>query len=412
MRELYIECNMGIAGDMLMSALSELVPDSDGFVKRLNKAGIPGVKAVKEKSAKCSITGTHIRVFVNGEEESEEMHHHHHHHDHEHHHDHHHEYGHDHHHHEHHHSSLGDISALIDSLKVSEWVKENAKAVYRIIAEGEGYVHGKEITDIHFHEVGTADAVADIVGCCMLMEKIGADKITASPVRTGFGRVRCAHGYLPIPAPATAYILKGLPQYAGNIEGELCTPTGAALLKHFAGDFGRMPLMRVEKTGYGMGSKDFPVANCVRVFLSEGGADYKTDNVLELVCNIDDMTGEDLAFACERIFEAGALDVCTIPCGMKKSRPGIILLCICKEEKRESIVNAVFKHTSTIGLRVKPCERYVLERREETAETELGFVRVKISETGDIKKVKAEFDDIEKIARDNNISLSEVRKKI
>lgn len=401
MRELYIECNMGIAGDMLMSALCELIPDSDCFIKRLNEAGIPEVKVVKEKSVKCGITGTHIRAFIKGKEESENIHKHNH------------EHSHHHHEHEHHHhSSLGDISSLIDSLNVSQWVKENAKAVYKIIAEGEGYVHGREITDIHFHEVGTADAVADIVGCCMLIEEIGADKFTSSAVKTGFGQVKCAHGILPVPAPATAYILKGIPQYAGNIEGELCTPTGAALLKHFSENFGQMPLMNVEKTGYGMGSKDFPAANCVRAFLGESKTDYKTDKVWELVCNLDDITGEDLAFACKRIFENGALDVCTIPCGMKKSRPGIILLCICNENSKDNVVKAIFKYTSTIGLRIKPCDRYILNRKEETVETELGSVRLKISETGEIKKVKAEYDDLEKTAKNNNISLSEVRKTI
>lgn len=410
MRELYIECNMGIAGDMLMSALSELISDPEDFVKRLNGAGIPKVKAIREEAVKCGIRGTHIRVLIGGEEEEEALHSHH-----EHHHDEHNHYSkhsHDEHYH-HHHSSLSHIYGLIDSLNVSRQVKENAKTVYKIIAEGEGYVHGREITDIHFHEVGTADAVADIVGCCMLMEEIGAEKITASAVRTGFGQVSCAHGILPVPAPATAHILRGIPQYSGDIEGEMCTPTGAALLKHFSEGFGERPLMRVEKTGYGMGNRDFPAANCVRAFLGESQAEksaYKTDSVWELVCNLDDMTGEDLAFACERIFEAGALDVCTIPCGMKKSRQGIILLCICKEEQKEAAAAAIFKHTSTIGLRVKPCERYILDRREEIIKTEREEARVKISEGKNIKKIKAEFDDLEKTALENGLSLSEARK--
>ncbi|MCD8091146.1 MAG: nickel pincer cofactor biosynthesis protein LarC [Clostridiales bacterium] len=433
MRELYIECNMGISGDMLMSALSELVPDADGFIERLNAAGIPNVSVIREKAVKCGITGTHIRVFVNGEEEGEAMHEHHHHHEHghepelkrtlplpsslfpfgktEHHHSHEHEQEH-HHHHHHHHSGFNDITALIDSLNVSERVKTDAKAVYKIIAEGEGHVHGKEITDIHFHEVGTMDAVADIVGCCMLMEEIGAGKISASSVRTGFGNVSCAHGILPVPAPATAYILRGIPQYSGNIEGELCTPTGAALLKYFSKGFGTMPLMTVEKTGCGMGSKDFPVANCVRVFSGESKSDFKTDSVLEITCNLDDMTGEDLAFACERIFEAGALDVCTIPCGMKKSRQGIILLILCKEAEREAVAGSIFKHTSTIGLRIKPCERYVLERKAAEVETKFGTVKTKISKFGEIEKTKAEYSDLERIAKENNISLNEVRKNI
>ena len=169
----------------------------------------------------------------------------------------------------HHHASLGNISALIESLSVSDTVKTHALAVYSLIAEAESYAHGVPVSDIHFHEVGTLDAVADIVGVCLLMEMIAPDKIIVSPVHVGSGQVRTAHGILPVPAPATAYILKGIPFYSDGIKGELCTPTGAALLKHFAGSFSNMPMMQVERIGYGMGKKDFEAANCVRTFLGE-----------------------------------------------------------------------------------------------------------------------------------------------
>lgn len=262
MNTLYIECNMGAAGDMLMGALSELVDDSEGFVAKMNALGLPGVNVSREQSTKCGIVGTHMRVTVNGEEEAEHSHGHEHGHDHEH----------DHthaHHHEHHHAAMSDIERMIGGLDLSEAVKARALKVYRAIAEAESHSHGRPVEQIHFHEVGTADAVADVVGVCELIERIAPERIVVSPINVGSGMVRCAHGLLPVPAPATAHILRGAPMYGSAMRGELCTPTGAALLVALADEFGPMPLMRVSRIGYGMGTKDFPAANCVRVYLGE-----------------------------------------------------------------------------------------------------------------------------------------------
>ena len=274
MKTIYIDCQMGAAGDMLMGALLELVPDQEGFLERLNQAGIPGISVEAQKSVKCGITGTHMSVLVKGEEEesldvsrevkpleSE--------HDHKQVHHHHHSHGHDHGHHHHSHFSMEDITRIIDSLNVEDKVKEDVKNIYQIIAQAESQVHGRSVAEVHFHEVGAMDAVADITGCAMLFHELGAEKIMASPVTTGYGQVRCAHGILPVPAPATALILQGIPCQAGRIEGELCTPTGAALVKYFAGEYGRMPEMIMEKIGYGMGKKDFEAANCIRAILGE-----------------------------------------------------------------------------------------------------------------------------------------------
>ena len=273
MKTLYIECNMGAAGDMLMSALLELHPNADEFLNRLNKLGIPNVTVSKTASVKCGITGTHIDVSVNGEHEDEHMHDHHH----------------DHHHH-HHHTGMHEIEHIIEHFDIPEKVRTDILAVYHLIAEAESHAHGCEIEQIHFHEVGQMDAVADITGVCMLIHELGIDKIIASPIHVGCGQVQCAHGILPIPAPATAYILKDIPIYGGNVQGELCTPTGAALLARFVDEFGNMPVMRVSKIGYGMGTKDFDTANCIRVMLGE--TESETQQVLELKCNIDDMTAE------------------------------------------------------------------------------------------------------------------------
>ncbi len=415
MKTLYIDCGMGAAGDMLTAALLELLPEPDAFLEKLNSLGIPDVVFGREKSVKCGITGTHITVKVHGEEETEHTHDHghHHEHEHEHHHDHDHDHGHEHHHdHEHHHShtSMHDIGHIVEHLDLPEKVRADILAVYGLIAEAESYVHGVPVTEIHFHEVGTMDAVADITAVCMLMNELAPDRVVASPVHTGSGSVRCAHGILPVPAPATAYILRDIPIYGGKIDGELCTPTGAALLKRFVNEFGDMPVMTLKAAGYGMGHKDFERANCVRVLLGET-AD-SAGEVTELSCNVDDMTAEDISFAMERLFEGGAREVFTVPAGMKKSRPGTLICVICDTKDAENIAELMFRHTTTIGVRETPIKRRVLERHTETVDTPLGTVSRKVSSGYGVTRVKYEHDDLEMLARKHGISIGEVRRKL
>lgn len=379
MKTLYFECNMGAAGDMLMSALCELIPDPDVFIDRMNGLGLPGVQFIRQKSVKCGIEGTHISVVVRGHEEHE--------HD-----------GHEHHHHDHHHAHMEDICSIIDGLPLTEWVRVQAKQVYNVIAQAESAVHGVPVEHIHFHEVGSLDAVADVVGTCLLMEMIRADRIVVSPVHVGSGHIRCMHGILPVPAPATAHILMGVPTYGGTIRGELCTPTGAALLKHFAHQFGNMPVMAVKKIGYGMGNKDFECANCVRVMLGE--TDEAGDSVVEIACNLDDMTGEAIGFAAELLRKKGALDVYAVPIQMKKNRPGVMLCCLCKPADQEKFAMLMLKHTTTIGVRCHKFERYTLEREFYTEETPNGPVRMKRSFGYGIEKVKPEFDDVSALIED------------
>lgn len=404
MKTLYIDCGMGAAGDMLTAALLELLPEPDGFVEKLNAIGIHDIVFEKEQSVKCGITGTHITVKVHGEEESEEMHGHHH-HEHKHHHDH--DHNHDH---LHHHTSMHDIEHIVEHLNVPEKVRADILAVYGLIAEAESYVHGKPITEIHFHEVGTMDAVADITAVCLLMNEISPDEVIASPVHVGSGSVHCAHGILPVPTPATAYILREIPIYGGKIESELCTPTGAALLKHFVTRFGDMPVMKTQAIGYGMGRKDFERANCVRVLLGET-AD-KTDDISELSCNVDDMTAEDIAFAAEQLFEAGAKDVFTVPCGMKKSRPGTLITVLCDKIESERFAKLILQYTTTIGVRETAAKRYVLDRCEEKVQTRFGEVRKKVSSGYGVTRVKYEHDDLARIAREQDMSIEDVRKKL
>ena len=414
MKTLYLECNMGAAGDMLMAALLELVPDKEAFIRQINALGIPHVKLEAVPSIKCGITGTHISVTVDGaEEESEDVGHHHDHHNehdhshsHNHEHEHNHQHSHDHNNQEHHHTGLHEIEHILSHLKLSEKVSQDVLAVYRLIAEAESHAHGKPVDQVHFHEVGMMDAVADIVGVCLLIEKIAPERILASPIHVGSGQVRCAHGILPIPAPATAHILRDVPVYGGAVRGELCTPTGAALLKHFVSEFGEMPVMKASKIGYGMGKKDFEAANCVRAFLSED--EENGDKIVELCCNLDDMTPETIGFAQERLFEGGALDVYTTAVGMKKCRPGVLLSCMCREEDRENMIQLIFKHTATLGVREYICKRYTLNRTERVESTPYGNVRIKKAEGWGITREKAEYEDIAKIAREHDLSFSDL----
>ena len=265
MKVLYIDCGMGAAGDMLTAALLELLPEAEqaAFIERMNTLGLDGVNVTREKAVRCGIQGTHVRVTVGGEEEAsldagDDC-------DHRHEHD-------DHGgaQHSHAHTGIHGIEHIVrDHMDISAAAKDDVMAVFDLLARAESEVHGVPVRDIHFHEVGTMDAVADITAVCLLMEMLAPDRVVVSPIHVGSGYVRCAHGILPVPAPATANILKGVPIYSTDMKGELCTPTGAALLKHFADDYGSMPVMKAEAIGYGMGSKDFAKANCVRVLLGE-----------------------------------------------------------------------------------------------------------------------------------------------
>jgi len=425
MKTLYLDCSMGAAGDMLTAALLELLPDPAGFVEKLNRLGIPGVEYRAEPSVKCGITGTHITVTVHGAEEEQgsgiehqgsgikdqgsgaslHPHEHHHEHEHEHHHEHDHEYGH------HHHNDLHGIGHLVrDHMGLPEAVQQDVLAVYRLIADAESRVHGVPVEEIHFHEVGTMDAVADVTAVCLLMRELAPEQVLASPVHVGAGQVRCAHGIMPVPAPATAELLKGIPIYGGAIQGELCTPTGAALLRYFVTSFGPMPPLRIRAVGYGMGKKDFPAANCVRALL--GDSEDSTDQVLELACNLDDMSPEAIGFAMERLLEAGALDVWTQAIGMKKSRPGVLLSVLCKPKDRDAMTSLLFRYTTTLGVRSCVKQRSVLDRSIETRQTAFGPLRLKRAYGFGVKREKYEYEDLARIAKEQGLSLDAARELV
>lgn len=381
MKILYFDCAMGAAGDMLAGSLLELFPDREKVLGELNNLGIPGVEFIAERSCKCGITGTHLRVLISGEEESEHC---------------------------HHHTGMAEIAHIAEHLLVSPKVRAQLLGVYDAIAQAESQVHGKPVEQVHFHEVGAMDAIADITAVCYLLEKLQAEKIYASPVHVGSGQVKCAHGILPVPAPATALLLEGIPIYGGEIKGELCTPTGAALLRYFVAEFGAMPPMAVEKIGYGMGKKDFSAPNCVRAMV--GMATGSKNDALELSCNLDDMTGEEIGFATEALLNAGALDVYTTPIFMKKNRPGIQLSVLCRPEEQEQFIKLMFRHTTTLGIREQVFRRYTLTRRTETVQTPYGAARKKCAEGYGVTKEKYEYEDLARLAREQDIPLKDVIK--
>ncbi len=416
MKILYLDCGMGAAGDMLAGALVSLLSkeEQESFIKMINNIGVDGVKVSISDDAKCGITGKHFKVEIDGvEEHSHDVHEHEHHHEHEQEHGHHHEHGDGHNdndNHGHHHHGTGPFPKELETVAEKLDCPNDIQKVYELLAEAEAKVHGKDVSEIHFHEVGMKDALIDIASVVYLMNKLKVDKVVVSPVNVGFGKVKCAHGILPVPAPATAELVKGIPTYAGRFEGELLTPTGAALLKYYADEFSYQPLMNVIKCGYGTGNKNFESANVVKAVLGEVTDELISENVIELNCNVDDMSAEDMAYATKALIENGAKDAFVTPVIMKKGRSGMLLTVLCSAIDKERFVSLIFKHTSTIGIRVKETERIILNRHEETVHTKLGDVRVKYSEGYGVKREKPEFEDLRKLAEENNISVAEARK--
>ena len=395
MKTLYLECHMGAAGDMLMAALYELLDEDRKkvFLDTMNGLGLPGVEVAPVAVKTGGIAGTHMKVTVHGREEHE--HHHEHHHDH----DQHHERRHEH----HHHATPGHIGEIINGLSLPQEVRDRARRVYDAIAQAEAQAHGCGVGDVHFHEVGAMDAVADVVGVCYALHLLDPDLITASPVHVGSGTVKCAHGMMPVPAPATANLLTGVPIYGGEVQGELCTPTGAALLKTFVQSFGPMGEMDVEKIGYGVGTKEFSQqANCVRAFWGEEEP-RESGDIVELVCNIDDMTPEALAFACQRLLDAGALDAYTTPGTMKKGRPGWVLTVLCGPDREDGIVRQIFAHTTTNGLRSRLAKKLYLKPDVRQVQTQWGPVRVKTARGFGVTRAKPEFEDVAALAREHGL---------
>ena len=331
---------------------------------------------------------------------------------------------HHHHDHEHHHAHRGmhEIEAIVEGLSVSDKIKRDILGIYQLIARAESKAHNRPVEEIHFHEVGAMDAIADITAACVLLDDLHVDKIISSPINVGSGWVRCAHGILPVPAPATSHILAGVPIYRSMIPGELCTPTGAAILRYFAAEFEHAAIMSYEKVGYGLGTKEFDRLNCIRAYLgqcivkqnSTACLDLRQEasQLVQLECNLDDMTPEYIGYAMEQLFKAGALDVWTQSIGMKKNRPGTMLCCLCTLEKREDMIRAIFAHTTTLGIREIEIRRHELDRQIIHKETAFGEIHIKKSSGYGIEREKPEFEDIVRAAEASGGSALDIWKKL
>jgi len=308
---------------------------------------------------------------------------------------------HDHHSHGHHHRNLSDVLEIIRQAGYSQAIEQNANAVFRTLAEAEAMVHGTSIDEIHFHEVGAVDAIVDIVGTCICLELLGIQNITASPVPTFHGFVNCAHGKLPLPAPAVAELLKGIPWRTLDIEGELVTPTGAAILKTLAKSFGTMPAMTCTSLGYGCGKKDFGIPNLLRAFVGECQESIVfSDAVTIIETNIDDMNPQLYDEVINQLLESGALDAYLTNIQMKKGRPATQLTVLCKPLDTDNICEVVLKQTTSIGVRIHQESRICLERRTEIVETVFGPINVKIShKNGSIYNIKPEYSECLAAAR-------------
>ncbi len=422
MKRLFLDCQMGIAGDMLTATLLGLVDNPEMWIANLNQMGIPDVIYTLIPKEDKGLQGCRVAVTINGIEESEhhkgsphDQHHTDHHHAH-------HEHGEtdthedhsDHHIHSEYHvhgRGLQGVMDIINSLSISDTCKQNAINVYQLVAQAEAKVHKSTVTQIHFHELGMLDAIADIVAVCVLLEALKFDEIIISPIHVGTGTVHCAHGELPVPAPATMELLAGIPMYTDyQIKGELCTPTGAALAKYFGTAFSHMPVMTPTKVSYGFGTKQFERPNCIRAFVDI--VNDLEDTIIEMACNLDDMTPEEIGYAVEQLLLSPALDVFTTPIMMKKQRPSTMLTVLCKIDDIDSVRDLIFKHTTSLGIRYHRCERYILSRSAGDIDWEGNRIAFKTSSGFGVERHKYEYDSLAAIAKQNDMSLLDLKRQL
>ncbi|MBC2606645.1 nickel pincer cofactor biosynthesis protein LarC [Pelagicoccus albus] len=395
---LYIEPFSGIAGDMLLSALCELTDAYEEIKELPSRLHLPDGKIEIQRLNKNGISCRHIKIIDTGEHGE-------------------HTHTHDHggvpHTHSHGaHRHLSDILNLIEKAHISDGAKEIAKAIFLIIGESESRIHDIPLDTIHFHEVSGVDSILDIVGCAVLLDKLDVTQTFADPVCVGFGQVNTQHGKLPVPAPATADILKGIPTYKGEEAGERCTPTGAAILKFLSPRF-ESPSRPTKAIAYGPGQKDFEAANVVRVSLLEDDIETAT-SIWIVETNLDDMSPELLGLHFqEGLLEAGAVDFHFSQVTMKKGRPGLTLCALTPKENRDAVAEYILENTTSIGVRFYPAKRRILSRKKITLETKLGTVLAKETETpSGSKKRKIEYDSLVGLAEKHGISVSEAKRRI
>ena len=379
---LYFDCFAGISGDMTVGALIDLGADEKELLQSLDSLHLHGYRIEIKKALKNGISGTDFNVII----EEEHSHHSHHHH--------------------HHSRNLSVISEIINSSALDSSVKELSLKMFHEIAAAESKIHAKSIDEIHFHEVGAIDSIVDIVASAICLNMIKPDKIISSPLNLGEGTVECAHGVFPVPAPATAEILKGIPVYSSGIKKEMTTPTGAAIIKCIAQEFSSFPAMKIDSTGYGLGKRNLEVPNVLRVVVGE--MDYSEKKVM-IETNIDDMSGEIYSYLMNKLFESGALDFFITPVIMKKSRPAHVLSVLCESGKVDALEEIIFTETTTFGTRRYEVERSELERTISKVKTSYGEISVKKGYlNGKYLKFSAEYDECAEAAKKHGVPVREV----
>jgi len=383
MKIAYFDCFSGISGDMTVSALLDAGLKIETLEKELKKLSLSGYRLEVNKVIKKGISATQFKVEI--KEEGVER-------------------------------RFKDILDIFEKSKLDEEIKEEAKKIFLDIAQAESKIHQKDIDKIHFHEVGGLDCIIDITSTVIGIKKLGIKEVYSSALPLGKGFVECAHGVIPVPAPATLELLKDIPTYSGEIESEMVTPTGAAIISTLAKGFGGRPLMRIEKTGYGAGEREFPIPNLLRVSIGEKilkdeklKDGYVSDDAILVETNIDDMNPEYYDYIMDRLFSQGALDVFLTPIQMKKNRPAHMLSIIVYEQNLKEILEVLFSESTTLGVRIREIKRLKLAQRIFIAETRYGKIKVKVGIVkGIIKNVAPEYEDCKKIAKQYKIPLKEV----
>lgn len=391
-KTLYFDCFSGISGNMTLGALIDLGIETDKFISELKKLSLDGyeIKITHEKSN--GISGTYVNVVLDKQESGHASHSHSH-------------------EHSHHMRNLADIEKIIDQGDLSTSVKDFSKKVFREIARAEAKVHDTDVESVHFHEVGAVDSIVDIVGTAICLELLGVEKVFSSGLHDGQGFIECQHGIIPVPVPAVMEMLAGsnIPLTSEDIQTELVTPTGMGIIKSLAAGFGKMPEMKIDKVGYGMGSREIGRLNALRVVMGTLTENDRTsDEIIVLETNIDDMSPEFLGFTAEKLFENGALDVYFTPIYMKKNRPAYMLTVISNREDEEILSDIILVETSTLGIRKSTAKRSCMNREISKISTEIGDVRVKVAVKGDFTKAAPEYEDCREIAVKTGMPIREV----
>ncbi len=393
MKTLYFDCSSGISGNMTLAALTEIIGDENYLIEELKKLHIDGYEINISKKVKNGITGTHVDVILTHQHEHSHV-----------------QKEQEHHHHNHEHRNLHDVCEIIDNSDIDEESKDLAKRIFMRVAKAESKVHNKSLDEVHFHEVGAIDSIIDIVGTAILINKIHPDKIISSVVNDGHGFIECAHGTMAVPVPATTEIFanSNVKFRQIDIDTELVTPTGAAIIAELSSEFTTLPAMKIKKVGWGSGTKDLKIPNVLKVYYGE--IQEENQKIVVMETNIDDCSGEILGYTEEVLFQNGALDVFYTPIFMKKNRPAYRLTVVCKETDILKLQNIIFKETTTIGIRYRYEYRTELERKVITIDTKYGKLQAKKVVNNGETYIYPEYESIKELAEKNNIPLKEVYK--